>query len=145
MDIFSLNIEKETSDNNNYRKVIYTTCGMQLVLMSINPGDEIGMEVHEYIDQFFRIEKGQLCAIVGDKNIELGDGSILIVPRGTKHNIKNNGTEVAKLYSIYTPPNHPKDTIHATKPIEEHDHHAGGYYKKYLKYKSKYLKNKKFF
>jgi len=137
MDIFSINIEKETLENNNYRKVLNTTCGMQLVLMSLKPGEEIGMEVHEHIDQFFRIEKGKLKAIVGDKYIDLEDGSVLVVPRGTKHNVINVGPEEAKLYSIYAPPNHPKDTLHVNKPKE--DIHTGGYYKKYLKYKTKYL------
>ena len=139
MNVFSINIEKETLTNNNYRKVINTTCGMQLVLMSLKPGEEIGLEVHDYIDQFFRLEKGKLKALVNENEINLEDGSILIVPRGTKHNIINIGNEEAKLYTIYTPPNHPKNTIQENKPKESVNDHSGGYYKKYLKYKNKYL------
>lgn len=136
------NIEKETISNENFRKVINTSDNLQLVLMSLKPGEDIGMEVHDNVDQFFRIEKGQGKAIVGKENSKeylLTDGSVIIVPKGTFHNIINTGNESLKLYSIYSPPNHPQNRIDLNKP--EEDIH-GGYYEKYLKYKLKYLKSK---
>jgi len=141
--IFNTNIEEETIKNENYRKVINTTNNLQLVLMSLKPGEEIGIEVHENIDQFFRFERGTGKAIIkkesGDTEISLKDGSILIVPKGTYHNIINTGNESLKLYTIYSPPNHPPDRVQLNKPEVDLD---GGYYEKYLKYKLKYLKSK---
>ncbi len=141
--VFYTNIEDDTINNNNYRKVINTTNNLQLVLMSLNPKEEIGREIHHNIDQFFRIEKGNAKAIVEENSklneIELKDGSIIIIPKGTYHNIINVGNSELKLYTIYSPPNHPKDKVQLNKPFEDID---GGYYKKYLKYKSKYLNMK---
>jgi mannose-6-phosphate isomerase-like protein (cupin superfamily) len=109
--------------------------------MSLKPNEEIGNEMHENIDQFFRIEKGKGKAIVKENNMEkiydLTDGSIIIIPKGTYHNIINVGSEDLKIYTIYSPPNHPSDKIQLNKPEQD-----GGYYKKYLKYKSKYIKLK---
>lgn len=137
------NIEEETLKNENFRKVISTTDNLQLVLMSLKPGEDIGMEIHDNVDQFFRIEKGNGIAIIkketGEEELSLVDGSVIIIPKGTYHNIKNTGNVSLKLYSIYSPPNHPKDRIDLNKPKE--DIH-GGYYEKYLKYKLKYLKSK---
>ena len=137
------NIEIETKANENFRKVINTSNNLQLVLMSLKPGEDIGMEVHENIDQFFRVEKGQGKAIIKKENsieeFPLTDGSVIVIPKGTYHNIKNTGNESMKLYSIYSPPNHPFNRVDLNKPQE--DIH-GGYYKKYLKYKLKYLKYK---
>lgn len=139
--IFYTNIEKDTINNTNYRKVISTQANIQLVLMSLKPNEEIGNEIHENIDQFFRIEKGKGKAIIktGDKyeEFELTDGNIIIIPKGTYHNIINTGSDDLKLYTIYSPPNHPSDRIQLNKPEQD-----GGYYKKYLKYKSKYIKLK---
>ncbi len=139
--IFHTNIEKDTLDNLNYRKVISTQSNLQLVLMSLKPNEEIGNEMHENIDQFFRIEKGKGKAIIKkdnkDEEFDLNDGNVLIIPKGTYHNIKNIGTEDLKLYTIYSPPNHPYDRVQLNKPEED-----GGYYQKYLKYKSKYMKLK---
>ena len=139
--IFYTNIEKDTIDNINYRKVISTQSNIQLVLMSLKPNEEIGNEIHENIDQFFRIEKGKAQAIVtiNNKNeiYDLEDGSVIIIPKGTYHNIKNVGSEELKLYTIYSPPNHPVDRIQLIKPEQD-----GGYFDKYLKYKAKYLKLK---
>lgn len=131
--VFYTNLEKDTLDNNNYRKVINTSNNIQLVLMSLKPKEEIGSEVHNNIDQFFRIEKGTAKAIVNNEEIILKDGSVLIIPKGTLHNIINIGDNDLKLYSIYSPPNHPINTIQPNKQ-------EGGY----LKYRNRYLKYKKF-
>ena len=142
--IFHTNIENKTLENNNYRKVISTQANIQLVLMSLKPNEEIGNEIHENIDQFFRIEKGKATAFVTDKitnkikEYELKDGSVIIIPKGTYHNIKNVGNTDLKLYTIYSPPNHNPNLVQSNNSSLE-----GGYYKKYLKYKNKYLKSKK--
>jgi mannose-6-phosphate isomerase-like protein (cupin superfamily) len=128
---FHTNIEKDTLENINYRKVINTSNNIQLVLMSLKPNEEIGKEVHNNIDQFFRIEQGTAKVIVNNQEIILKDGSALVVPKGTIHNIINIGNNDLKLYTIYSPPNHPKNTIQTNKQ-------DGGY----LKYKNKYLKLK---
>jgi mannose-6-phosphate isomerase-like protein (cupin superfamily) len=142
--VFTTNIEKDTIENNNYRKVINTSNNIQLVLMSLKPKEEIGREIHDNIDQFFRIEKGNGLALVEENGIinkiELNDGSVIIIPKGTFHNIINIGDNELKLYTIYSPPNHPKDRVQLNKPLEDKD--GGYYYKKYLKYKAKYSKLK---
>ena len=109
--IFKGNIETLTLSNNYYRKVIDTTKTLQLVLMSLRPGEEIGEEVHKNITQFFRIENGHGLAVVGGCKYRLKDGDFVVVPPGTKHNIVNTShTEDLKLYTIYSPPHHPPDT-----------------------------------
>ena len=124
------NIETLTTTNNDYRKVISTNSYMQLVLMSIPANNNIGSEVHPYLDQFFRIENGEGKAIVGDKEYVLKNGSVLIVPAGTNHNIINTSSTPLKLYTIYAPPNHPKDRVQKDKP-EEHEQDGGCYNIKY--------------
>lgn len=120
MSIYHENIELATINNDNYRHVVATGKNMQVVLMSLKPKEEIGMEVHNNVDQFFRIEKGNGRAIVGDQQIELKDGSALLVPAGNNHNIINiSDTEPLKLYTIYAPPNHPANTLQHDKPIEQ--------------------------
>lgn len=116
---FISNINNDTLNNNNFRKVIFTAKNMQLVVMSLKPGEEIGMEVHENVDQFFRIEQGAGEAIIDNTSYELVDDTGLIVPAGTPHNIINSGEVDMKLYTIYTPPNHPDGTIHKTKKEAE--------------------------
>ena len=109
------NIEELTLKNENFREVLYTTPNMQLVLMSLLPREEIGEEIH-HLDQFFRVEKGLGKAIINGNEYALSDGSVVIVPSGSKHNILNDSdTETLKLYTIYTPKNHPEGTIHKTK------------------------------
>ena len=108
------NIEKETLENTNFRKVLYTSKFMQLVVMNILVGQDIGMEVHN-IDQFIRIEKGNAKSILNSIERELMDGDVIIIPAGTEHNIVNTGNEDLKLYTVYATPNHKKDTIHITK------------------------------
>jgi len=115
------NIEKATKENNNFRQVLYTAKNSQLVLMSIEPGDDIGVEVH-HLDQFIRIEQGSAKAVLDGVEHELPAEHAVVIPAGTEHNIINTGSEPLKLYSIYSPPEHKDGTIHSikAKAIEEH-------------------------
>ena len=121
------NIEKETLENENFRKVLNTTDKSQLVVMSLLPGEEIGMEVHGDIDQFIRIEQGEAKAILDGEESALEDDFAVVIPAGTEHNIVNTSeTETLKLYTIYTPPEHPDGTVHKDKAeadAYEAEHH----------------------
>ncbi|HEY4503734.1 MAG TPA: cupin domain-containing protein [Candidatus Paceibacterota bacterium] len=108
------NIEKLSLENTNFRKILYTDKNSQLVLMSLLVGEEIGEEVHD-VDQFLRVEKGTGTAILSDISHDLADGSVIIVPAGTKHNIINTGNDQMKLYTLYMPPHHKDGIIHKTK------------------------------
>ncbi len=113
---FNADIEKETLENENFRKVLYTGKHSQLVLMCLKPNEEIGMEVHADNDQFFRFEKGQGKCVIDGNEYELKDGSAIIVPAGAQHNIINtSGVEELKLYTIYSPAHHKDGVIRATK------------------------------
>ena len=113
---FVQNIEKATLDNNNFRKVLYTSKHSQLVLMSLAPSEEIGMEVHQDNDQFFRFEKGQGQCIIDGNEYEITDGSAVVVPAGAQHNIINvSGSEPLKLYTIYSPAHHKDGIVRETK------------------------------
>lgn len=114
-------IEKETLDNNNFRKVLYTASYMQLVVMSIPAGEDIGEEIHGQ-DQFIRVEAGEARAVLDGVEHALRDDGVTVIPAGTKHNIINTGDEPLKLYSIYATPHHEDGTVHATKADAEHDH-----------------------
>lgn len=114
------NIEKLSLENTNFRKVLYTDKNSQLVLMSLLAGEEIGEEVHD-VDQFLRVEKGTGTAILSDTPHDLADGSVIIVPAGTKHNIINTGADEMKLYTLYMPPHHKDGVIHKTKAEGEAD------------------------
>lgn len=117
---FHTNIESETLSNSNFRKVLFTASHSQLVLMNLLPGEEIGMEVHDNVDQFFRFEAGVGKSILDGEETTLKDGDVLIVPAGTNHNIINTSTtEPLKLYTVYSPANHPDGTIHRTKAEAE--------------------------
>lgn len=123
---FNANIEQLTLENNNFRKVLYTLKGMQLVLMSLKPGEEIGAEVHPENDQFFRFESGKWKVLIDESIYEVEDGSVIIVPKGSNHNVINTSdTEELKMYTIYTPAHHKDGVIHATKAIAEEAEHAG--------------------
>jgi mannose-6-phosphate isomerase-like protein (cupin superfamily) len=112
---FISNIEKDTLENKNFRKVLYTGRNSQLVLMSISPKEEIGEEVHT-LDQFFRVESGMGLVVIDDVSTEIADGSAIIVPAGAKHNVINiSETDDLKLYTIYSPPEHKDQVIHASK------------------------------
>lgn len=113
---FNANIEKETLENNNFRKVLYTGKHSQLVLMSLKPREEIGMEVHPDNDQFFRFEKGEGKCIIDGHEYALADGSAIVVPAGAEHNIINvSATANLKLYTIYSPAHHKDGIVRATK------------------------------
>ncbi len=110
---FDEDIETKTLKNKYFREVLFTTPNLQLVVMSVK--DEIGMEIHEDTDQFIRVEGGKGTAVIDGREIPLQDGVSIIVPKGSKHNVVNNGKEDLKLYSIYSPPHHPAGTVHKTK------------------------------
>lgn len=112
---FVTNIEQDTLENENFRKVLYTAKNMQLVVMSLEVGEEIGMETHPEHDQFIRIDAGSAKAILNGEESELSDGSCVIIPAGVEHNIVNTGEGKLKLYTIYSPPEHPDGTVHVTK------------------------------
>ena len=115
-------IEKQTLKNDYFRHVIFTGKHAQLVLMSLKPNEEIGNEVHKKVDQFFRIEAGEAKFILhnGKEKHIVGNGDAIIVPAGTWHNVINNSkTKKLKLYTVYSPPNHPDKTIHRTKADAE--------------------------
>lgn len=113
---FCENIEKNTLENSNFRKVLYTGKNSQLVLMSLKPNEEIGMEVHPDNDQFFRFEKGQGKCIIDGNEYELSDGVAVVVPAGAQHNIINTSdSEDLKLYTIYSPAHHKDGIVRVTK------------------------------
>jgi len=119
---FNINIEKETLENINFRKVLYTGKHSQLVLMSLKPNEEIGTEIHTDNDQFFRIEKGEGKCVINDNEYILRDGSVIVVPSGAEHNIINtSGTEDLKLYTIYSPAHHKDEIVRVTKAEAEAD------------------------
>lgn len=122
-------IEKQTEENEFFRQVLFTGKHTQLVVMCLQGGEEIGEEVHDDVDQFFRIEEGKARFIFNGKEEHLvKDGDAVIVPAGTRHNVINAyATKPLKLYTLYSPPNHPDGTVHKTKAeadaAEEHEHH----------------------
>ena len=114
-------IDKQTLKNNYFRKVLFTGKHQQLVVMSLKPGEEIGNEIHKHVDQFFRLEAGEAKFVFNGKTKHIvKNGGAVVVPAGTFHNIINNSkTKKLKLYTIYSPPNHPPGTIHKTKADAE--------------------------
>ncbi|MDO8474535.1 MAG: cupin domain-containing protein [bacterium] len=123
------NIEKESLDNSNFRKVLYTDSRVQLVVMSLLPKEDIGEEVHEHLDQFIRVESGKGTAILEGERFDISDGFAVVVPAGTKHNIINESSDASmKLYTLYSPPQHAEGTVHATKAeaMVAEEHYEGG-------------------
>jgi len=117
---FKTNIEKDTLENRNFRKVLYTGKHSQLVLMSLRPKEEIGMETHTENDQFFRFEAGQGKVIIDGNVYEVSDGVAIVVPAGAEHNIINiSDSKELKLYTIYSPPHHKDGIVRATKKEAE--------------------------
>lgn len=113
---YTSNIEELTLNNTYFRSVLYTTNNLQLVLMSLKPNEDIGFEVHSENDQFFRFERGNGKVIIEGEEHVVTDGSVVIVPKGSNHNIINTSDrEDLKLYTIYTPAHHKDKTIHKTK------------------------------
>lgn len=126
------NIEEETLNNDNFRTTLFTGTHTQLTVMSIDVGGEIGWESHDHLDQFLRIEQGTGRVDLGpdgdtvSEQHELSDDWVVIIPAGTWHNVVNVGDEKLKVYSLYSPPEHPAGTVHATKAeadADEHHHH----------------------
>lgn len=110
------NIEKLTEENTNFRHVLFTSKNQQMVVMTLQPNEDIGEEVHPAVDQFLRIESGQGKVIMHGEETVIAAGSAIIVPAGTKHNVINTSqTQPMKLYTVYSPPNHPDGKIHTTK------------------------------
>ncbi len=125
---FVVDIEEATIQNNNFRTALWTGKHLQLTLMSINVGEDIGLEVHHDLDQFIRIERGQGLVMMGDSRDNLDfrqrveDDDVIFIPAGKWHNIINTGRTPLKLYSIYAPPAHPHGTVHKTKKDAEEHH-----------------------
>lgn len=122
---FVQNIEKLTVENDNFRKVLYTGKHLQLVLMTLQAGEEIGAEVHEGHDQFFRIEEGRGRVTIDDNSYEVEDDDAIIVPAGARHNVVNTGSEPLRLYTLYGPPEHREGVLHPTKADETEEHFDG--------------------
>ena len=121
-------IEQKTLENENFREVLYTAQHSQLVLMTLQPGEEIGLETHDNIDQFIRVESGTGKAVLNGEEKQLADGIAVVIPAGTEHNVVNTSrSEALKLYTIYSPPEHPDGTVHKTKAEAEEyekEHHG---------------------
>lgn len=127
MNGYVVDIEKMTLENKNFRKVLYTTKLSQLVVMSLNPGEDIGEEIH-HLDQFIRCEEGEGKAILDGVTCKITQGFAVIVPSGTKHNILNTSKDRAlKLYTVYSPPNHREGVVHLTKAdaLRDEEHFDG--------------------
>ena len=119
---YNRNIEELTLGNGNFRKVLYTHTHSQLVLMSLQPNEDIGSEVHPDNDQFFRFESGQGRVVIDGNEYEVGNGSAVVVPSGSEHNVINtSGSEALKLYTIYSPAHHKDGVVRATKAEAEAD------------------------
>ena len=118
------NIEKRTKENDDFRRVLYTGKHMQLVLMTLQPGEDIGEEVHDDVDQFFRIEKGEGAVEIDGVAHAVEDDDAIIVPAGARHNVINSGEKPLKLYTLYGPPEHKDGVVQATKAEAEARHEA---------------------
>jgi mannose-6-phosphate isomerase-like protein (cupin superfamily) len=117
---FVADIEDATEDNSDFRRVIYTGKNLQLVLMSLKPGEDIGEEIHEDRDQFFRVEKGKGEVVIDGKRTKVKSDDAVLVPAGARHNIVNTGDKPLRLYTLYGPPEHRDGTVHATKADAQH-------------------------
>ena len=116
-------IEKQTTGNGDFRRVLYTGKHLQLVLMTLQPGDEIGSEVHTDRDQFFRFEEGEGVVLIDGNENAVADGSGVIVPAGAQHNVINRGSAPLKLYTLYGPPEHKDGVVQSTKADADARHH----------------------
>ena len=118
-------IEKLTVENTDFRRVLYTGKHLQLVLMALAPGEEIGEEVHEDRDQFFRVEEGEGAVVIDGKRHAIRDDDAIVVPAGARHNVINTGKESLKLYTLYAPPEHRDGVIHRRKSDVTEEHFDG--------------------
>jgi mannose-6-phosphate isomerase-like protein (cupin superfamily) len=125
---YSVNIEQKSLENDFFREVLYTAPHSQLVVMTLQAGEDIGQERHDDVDQFIRVESGQGEAILDGERHSLSDGMALVIPAGTTHNVLNTSRgDPLRLYTIYSPPNHPDGTIHRNKQeamAYEREHHG---------------------
>ena len=117
------NIEERTVENDDFRRVLYTGKNLQLVLMTLQPGEEIGSEIHEDRDQFFRVEEGAGAVDIDGVANAVEDGSAVIVPAGARHNVRNTGDAPLRLYTIYGPPEHKDQVVQSTKEEADRRHH----------------------
>lgn len=123
---FVTNIERDTLANDDYRRVLYTGPNTQLVLMTLQPGDKIGQETHEEHDQFIRVEAGTGVVLLNGERHTLSDGSAVVIPAGVEHNVFNMSDDVPlRLYTLYSPPEHPDGTVQHTKDDETAAKSAG--------------------
>ncbi|WP_373047436.1 cupin domain-containing protein [Vulgatibacter sp.] len=127
---FTTDIQAATRENEDFRRVLFTTERTQLVVMSVLPGDDVGLETHD-LDQVLVFVTGRGYSLLGGKRGEIGPGTVVVVPAGTEHNFVNTGNEPLKLYTVYAPPEHADGTVHRTKAeaeeaeAREHGHGAG--------------------
>lgn len=125
---YTVNIEDATLSNSNYRTTLWTGNHLQMTVMAIAPGDDIGLEMHDDADQFLRVEQGTGRVQMGeekdklDYDVEVGHDWVILVPAGKWHNVTNVGSEPLKVYSLYSPPEHPHGTVHETKADDDHHH-----------------------
>ncbi len=113
---YSIDIEAESLANKDFRRVLFTATHQQLVLMTLQVGEGIGLETHEHGDKFFRVEAGEGEAIIDGEVHPLVDGSVVIIPEGAQHNVRNtSATDPLRMYTLYSPPQHPDGTVHNTK------------------------------
>lgn len=124
---FVEDIESLTENNGDFRRVLYTGKNLQLVLMALRPGEEIGEEVHDDIDQFFRVESGEGELVIDGAVRPVKADFAMIVPAGARHNVRNTGKTPLKLYTVYGPPEHVDGTVHRTKAEADaaHEHFDG--------------------
>ena len=124
---FVADIEDMTEQNRDFRRVLYTGKQLQLVLMSLAPGEDIGEEVHEDRDQFFRVESGEGEVLIDGHRTAVKSDFAVVVPAGARHNVRNTGSGPMKLYTLYGPPEHEDGTVHLTKAdaMASHEHFAG--------------------
>ena len=119
------NIERLTTENTDFRRVLYTGKHLQLVLMALMPGEEIGAEVHEDRDQFFRVESGRGDVVIDGKRTKIKDDDAIVVPAGARHNVVNTGRAPLKVYTLYGPPEHKNGSVHPTKAAVTEEHFDG--------------------
>jgi mannose-6-phosphate isomerase-like protein (cupin superfamily) len=125
MNAFIGNIEDRTEANRDFRHVIYTGPHMQLVVMALEPGEEIGEETHEGTDQFFRVEDGKGEVWIDGRQTQIESDTAIVVPAGARHNIRNTGKKPLKIYTLYAPPQHADGTVHRTKADADRAEHVG--------------------
>ena len=117
--MYQVNIAEAARSNEAFRRVLHTTGHAQLVVMTLQPGEDIGAEVHEHNDQILTFVEGRVRAEVAGKSSDVGPGDVVVVPAGTEHNFTNTGQDRARLYTLYSPPDHAPDTVHETKAEAE--------------------------